>query len=220
MVRREFGFTEGATFPPPVLLSDVGGIVVQDHWGVVARELATPYFPDPDAARRILYELCPPLDLGEETLHQFHRKFTQRMNVEIPWEEFETVVIDRSLRLVPQTFDLYRALRQKLRIRIVAVSNIAEFLWSKLEQKFRISEAFDASVLSSRCHHLKPDPQFYAVALRTAGCGPEECILLDDSERNVQGARAAGIRAFHVSGDPQELRRRLETIYPEISAET
>lgn len=200
----------------PILLSDVGGVVVEDHWAVVARELSKGFPVDPGQARETLLDLCPRLDLGEETLRDFHKRFVSRLDVEIPWEAFRVAVTDRGLKLIPQTFGLYRQLRGMLGVRIIALSNMSEDIWAILDRRFQISLAFDGSVLSSRCHVMKPDSWFFASALAEAGGTASNCIFVDDLETNVLGARAVGIPSFRVSGDPKELRQLLDRFFPGV----
>ena len=41
----------------------------------------------------------------------------------------------------------------------------------------------------------KPDPEAFAEVARRMGVTPEEVLFFDDTEENVIGARAAGLRA-------------------------
>jgi putative hydrolase of the HAD superfamily len=42
----------------------------------------------------------------------------------------------------------------------------------------------------------KPDPRIFEIALARAGVGPAEAVMVGDSwENDIQGARAAGVRA-------------------------
>ncbi len=200
----------------PILLSDVGGVLVEDHWATVAVVLSDEFSVDPKLARDILLELCPRFDLGEETLKEFHKRFVTRLDVPIPWDTFREIVTGRGLRLIPETFELYKQLRGSLGARVIALSNMSEEIWAILERRFSISRAFDGSVLSSRCHVKKPDPRFFASALAEAGGPASSCLFVDDLESNVLGARAVGIPSFRVSGDPQELRDLLQGYFPGV----
>jgi len=44
----------------------------------------------------------------------------------------------------------------------------------------------------------KPSPEPYLKALETAGCKKEECIVVEDSERGVNAAAAAGIKCIAI----------------------
>jgi HAD superfamily hydrolase (TIGR01509 family) len=48
----------------------------------------------------------------------------------------------------------------------------------------------------------KPDPEPYRLAMERSGCLPEECLVVEDSERGLRAALAAGIRCIVV---PNEL---------------
>jgi FMN phosphatase YigB (HAD superfamily) len=161
---------------------------------------------------------CAPLDLYEDSVRQFQPNSTLRVGVEIARKELEGAVTDRCLGLVPQTFDRYRSFRHQLGIRIASASNISELLGSRWDQKFGISDAIDVDVLSSRWHFAKPDPRSYPAAPPIDGCGAEMCGFLDDSRRNVQGVRAAGITVYHVSGVTEVLRPRRAVMRPTPSS--
>ncbi|MBN2439154.1 MAG: HAD family phosphatase [Deltaproteobacteria bacterium] len=44
----------------------------------------------------------------------------------------------------------------------------------------------------------KPDPEPYRLAMHRSGCRPHECIVVEDSERGLQAALAAGLRCLVV----------------------
>jgi HAD superfamily hydrolase (TIGR01509 family) len=50
----------------------------------------------------------------------------------------------------------------------------------------------------------KPDPEPYQLAMTKSGCRPEECLVVEDSERGLRAALAAGIRCIVV---PNELTK-------------
>jgi epoxide hydrolase-like predicted phosphatase len=58
-------------------------------------------------------------------------------------------------------------------------------------------DLFDAIVFSAEEGVLKPDPVLFQKALDRLGVKPEEAILLDDREANVQGAREFGMCGVH-----------------------
>ena len=54
---------------------------------------------------------------------------------------------------------------------------------------------FDVSCYSCDLGVAKPDPDFFAAAARRIGAEPSSILFIDDSARNVEGARAAGLAA-------------------------
>jgi putative hydrolase of the HAD superfamily len=51
----------------------------------------------------------------------------------------------------------------------------------------------DVLVYSHEEGCIKPDPRIYAIVCDRLGVAPEEAVLLDDVQANVEGARAAGM---------------------------
>jgi putative hydrolase of the HAD superfamily len=63
-----------------------------------------------------------------------------------------------------------------------------------------IAEDFDAVVNSSDLGYAKPQPEYFQAACVLVKTVPRYCLLVDDSMRNVEGARRVGIAAFRWSG--------------------
>ena len=63
---------------------------------------------------------------------------------------------------------------------------------------------------------LKPDPRIYHWLLDHAEITAEECVFLDDVQRNVDGAKAVGMEAF-VFTDAAKAREDLYSLGLEIS---
>lgn len=56
------------------------------------------------------------------------------------------------------------------------------------------TELFDAVVLSGDVGVIKPDPAIYEIIAEKLGVTPQECVMIDDIARNVDGAVAAGMQ--------------------------
>lgn len=55
---------------------------------------------------------------------------------------------------------------------------------------------FDAVILSVEVGWAKPSRPFFEAACAAAATEPRRCLLLDDTDRDVRGARAAGLVAL------------------------
>ena len=58
-----------------------------------------------------------------------------------------------------------------------------------------LDTSFKALFLSHEMRMLKPNPEIYLEAIRRSGHRADECLFIDDSQRNVDGAIAVGMRA-------------------------
>ncbi|MGA5135195.1 HAD family hydrolase [Streptomyces olivoreticuli] len=54
-------------------------------------------------------------------------------------------------------------------------------------------DLFDVAVVSERERVAKPDPAIYRTVLERMGLSGEECVFVDDHERNLPSAREAGM---------------------------
>lgn len=85
--------------------------------------------------------------------------------------------------------------------RIYLLSNTNPIMWhSRIAEEFckdgrDLSHYFDGAVTSFEACSMKPDRTIFDYAVRTLGIRPEETLFFDDSEANVQAARALGFQA-------------------------
>ena len=75
-----------------------------------------------------------------------------------------------------------------------------------------LTEYFDAVILSSVCHIRKPDPAIYQMACDQLGLKPEECVsVADNLNRDITGAKAAGVGANILYISPEKLAKKTIT---------
>ena len=75
-----------------------------------------------------------------------------------------------------------------------------------------LEQYFDALVLSSVCHIRKPDPAMYRMGCEQLGLKPEECAsVADNLNRDITGAKAAGIGANILFISPEKLAKKTIT---------
>lgn len=79
--------------------------------------------------------------------------------------------------------------------KIGMLSNAAD---NWLEVLFSPSEAavFDVVALSYEMGFVKPDPRAYRVVVERLGVSLDECVFIDDQERQCVGAREVGMHAI------------------------
>ncbi len=78
-------------------------------------------------------------------------------------------------------------------------------------QTFPVSALFPEERIFRSADHrlLKPQAEFYEEAVRLFSLRKEECLFIDDSPANAEGAQYAGIRSVVFRQDAADLRRRL-----------
>ena len=97
-------------------------------------------------------------------------------------------------RAVAGAAALLAAIRPRARIAIVS-NNLLDEQQEKL-RTCGLDGFVDALVVSEVVGVSKPDPAIFSVALERLRCAPEDAVMVGDSwSADVEGARAAGIRA-------------------------
>jgi len=79
------------------------------------------------------------------------------------------------------------------------------------------SRYFDGRVVSAEEGFVKPQPEIYQILCDRYGLNPSECVFIDDSHPNAEGAFFAGWEAIVFHGDVQELREELRDLGVRIS---
>jgi 2-haloacid dehalogenase len=94
---------------------------------------------------------------------------------------------------------------------VYALSNWSAETWPQALRRFPILGRFDGIVISGHEGLVKPDPAIYRLLLERYGLEADGCLFVDDSPRNVEGARRVGLDALRfesVSALREALARR------------
>jgi beta-phosphoglucomutase-like phosphatase (HAD superfamily) len=73
-----------------------------------------------------------------------------------------------------------------------------------IHQRTGLLPYFRFVLTASDYTHKKPHPEPYLLAVERSGCRQEECLVIEDSERGLTAAKAAGLRCIVV---PSEFTR-------------
>lgn len=73
-------------------------------------------------------------------------------------------------------------------------------------------EYFDGLVVSAFINRIKPEKDIYEHLIKKYALNKEECVFIDDSFANVEGAIFYGMKGITFHNDISELRQKLELI--------
>ena len=73
------------------------------------------------------------------------------------------------------------------------VTSCRKLHFDLIHQQTGLLNFFDFIITSEDVQHTKPDPEPYLLALEHSGCAASECLVVEDSERGLAAAQAAGI---------------------------
>lgn len=109
---------------------------------------------------------------------------------------------------VEGTVEILEGLREA-GVPLYAITNFSAEKFAEAQDRFAFLRGFRDVVVSAEERLLKPDPAIYRVLLDRNGLDAGRCLFIDDSEKNVRGAEAVGMRAHHfhhAAGLAAELR--------------
>jgi HAD superfamily hydrolase (TIGR01549 family) len=116
---------------------------------------------------------------------------------EVAVEEMMAAIRFRAYRDAAPALAELRALG----VRLVCVSNW-DYSLPDVLARVGLADELDGVVTSAAVGARKPDPRLFEAALEVAGCAADEALHVGDTPtEDVQGARAAGIRALLIDRD-------------------
>ena len=105
------------------------------------------------------------------------------------------------------TVEILEDLRQR-GTPLYAITNFNQDKFRETLERFAFLGVFRDIVVSGDERILKPDPAIYRLLLDRNGLAASSCVFIDDSEKNVRGAEAVGMKAIHFT-TPDALRTEL-----------
>jgi 2-haloacid dehalogenase len=120
---------------------------------------------------------------------------------------------DRWMDMVPGPIDGSVAILEELHVKgapLYAITNWNGDTFRATRQRFSFLSLFKDIVVSGDEKLLKPEPEIFKLLARRNGIKLKDSIFIDDSLKNVVGAKAVGMQAIHFTS-PERLRAELES---------
>jgi 2-haloacid dehalogenase len=116
------------------------------------------------------------------------------------WQETISGPIDGSVAIL-------KALKAG-QVPVYAITNWNQHKFRESLERFAFLNNFDGIVVSGDEGLLKPHREIFELFFERYGIEPQSAVFIDDSLRNVEGARAAGMMGLHFTS-PEALARDL-----------
>jgi HAD superfamily hydrolase (TIGR01509 family) len=129
--------------------------------------------------------------------------------------QYAELLLETHDLLMPGVRELLGRLRPRVEIMGI-VSNSLPDHFHLIHRQSGILPFFDFHVLSGDCPQGKPYPDPYLTALTRAGVTADEAVAVEDNERGLRAALAAGLRCLIVPYRPRE--NRLDAHLPQNGA--
>lgn len=188
---------------PTIPVFDVGNVLLDWNPLYLYRKV----FGDPEKAEWFIANICTNAWNLEQDRGRSFPQAVQELSAQHPewahqieaydkrWQETLGGAISKSVAVLE---DLRRICPK-----VYAITNFNDVKFSEAQAIFPFLQIFDDVVVSATERVIKPDPEIYHILLRRNGLKAGDCVFIDDSEKNVLGARAVGMHAIHFKNADQ-----------------
>ncbi len=145
---------------------------------------------------------------GKISSLQFHQAATDRYNLKIDYAAFVDAWCDL-LSPLPGMKALFDKIADRHPVGLL--SDTDPLHWARAKELLPWLRRIPHPSLSFNIGYLKPHPETYKAAARDCETTPENCLFIDDSQINIDGARAVGMAAILFQG-PERLAKDLTKI--------
>ena len=194
------------------ILFDLGAVLID--WN--PRYLYRPLFKgDETAMEHFLAEIAPPwwnleIDAGKT----FDQAVAERVAVHPEhaelialWRDgWETMLREE----IAGSVEILSELRKKGH-GLHALTNWSAETFPVARRRFEFLKWFENIVVSGEVRLAKPDPRIFALAIKRCRLDPARTVFIDDSLRNVEAGRNAGLHPLHFR-NPDQLRADLNKL--------
>lgn len=158
----------------------------------------------------IMLPLDTPLVTEEEWIRQVAEALSAKLGTEVQMISFADTWFDGRETNHAWLAELYRL--RELGLFVGMLSNMPPSWESHWRRVVPPEGLFDDVVSSAQVGCRKPDREIFELAAARAGVRPEECVLVDDLEKNCAGATAAGWHAVHFTDTSLAIERLAELL--------
>ena len=195
---------------------DIGGVLLTDGWGHLARERAATNFKldwaEMEDRHHLTFEIY---EEGKITLDEYLSLvvFTEKRS--FSRSQFRSFMFAQS-KPFPEMIHLVTQLKDSQGLKIVIVSNEGRELNAHRVQKFKLNRLADCFISSCFVHMRKPDVDILRLALDVAQVETSQAIFIDDTPMFVEIAEGLGIQSI-LHTDCKSTRARLSTLGLEVA---
>lgn len=192
----------------PTVVFDVGNVLLR--WD--ARLIYSALIPDPERLDWFMQNVCTMAwNIEQDRGRSWEEAVASLVARHPEWEREIRAYDERWHDSIPHAIADSVAVLEELKgqgEKVYAITNFSREKWAECLIRFPFLQSFDGVVVSAHERLLKPDRAIYEVLLGRYGLEAGACIFVDDSEKNILGARDVGMRALHFV-EPIDLRAEL-----------
>lgn len=182
--------------PQPVILSDIGKVLIDFDFSIAARRLAQQCDHPAETVLTLFDDIKAPYEVGDMDDAEFVRQGMELTGFRGSPDEFAAIWCEIFAQNEPMHTTL-SALQGKLPMHLL--SNTNELHKSYFLREFPIFSHFQDGVYSHIARCAKPGEEIFLKTTAQLDLDPARTFYIDDLEPNIATAARLGFRTFHYS---------------------
>ncbi|HEA70695.1 hypothetical protein LCGC14_0290980 [marine sediment metagenome] len=188
------------------LLFDLGGVIVDLDFSRFFKEVIE-VSPLQSPQSSLLLEFWRQSEIyhqGKITNEDFYNQACELLQVcALNKEEFFKSFNSVISHINNDVLDLIKSIKETKKYKLILLSNVNKSHWNYLVNNLIKEKStldfvglFDDLLLSFQLYLTKPHHEIYQIAIRRAGCRPDEIVFVDDGLKNIRSAEELGIHGI------------------------
>jgi putative hydrolase of the HAD superfamily len=149
------------------------------------------------------------LDLDKIDLQEFTKRANEAAKLKLSPKEMAEI-LGNSIKWNKTMLDFLPELKKNHKLVLFSNNNHPTAKILKTKHKKAIG-FFEKMYFSCELRLAKPDPKFFNHALKELKLKPEECLLVDDKEKNIKAAQEIGMKGI-VFQNMEQLKQELKLL--------
>ena len=182
--------------PITMLFLDIGGVLLSDGWGHLARKRAATHFnlelAEMEDRHHLVFETY---EEGKLTLEEYMGRVVFYQKRPFTRAQFRRFMFAQS-KPYPEMVELAAQLKLRHGLKIAVVSNEGRELNAYRIQQFKLDGFVDSFISSCFVHVRKPDADIFRLALDITQVPARQAVYIENTPMFVQIAEGLGIRSI------------------------
>lgn len=178
------------------LFLDIGGVLLSDGWGHLARKRAAKHFKlewaEMEDRHRLNFETY---EEGKLTLEEYLDRVVFYRKRPFTRVQFRRFMFEQS-KPYPEMIELVAQLKARHGLKVAVVSNEGRELNAHRIGTFKLDRVVDSFISSCFVHVRKPDADIYRFALDIAQTPVRQIVYIENTPMFVEVAEGLGIRSL------------------------
>lgn len=191
----------------PNIIFDLGGVILNIDYHRTIRAFEALGMRDFNSTYSQLHQsdLFDAFERGEVSVDAFRDALRPQLNAGVTNDEIDTSWNAMLLDLPSERLTLLQSLQAQKRIFLLSNTNrihveAFERDIDSLQGPRALTSCFEQTYYSCDVGMRKPEERIFRMVVESHGLSPNETLFIDDSPQHIEGAKKAGLNAYHLTG--------------------